>query len=799
MSKTEPSQETPPVIDTYDTNKSYNQLVYGKYIFIAKIIGIVAGIVVLAYVVLINIGHSLKETKKLLTVEEFLRLPEAKRAQFRQDIKFMLLDEMLAYKSDTVLVVVNDPKYLNASDKGIYRFPEERMVYGCKLFALELSLKRTLLEINYPFIYTRVVLADSLKTIPDVESRFTKKESYFPLYITKKILDCYTLTDSATATRKVCLPDSIAAFFAELYSKNISEQIFARYIGKGPCGPYKAYSATEFIHLPESLQQEQRRAFLNLSEAEQSKVRNIDLSITADYGTVGLDEAPGSRFTTLLERKLHELEISSQLSPMFDMATFSLLYPMSRHHAMNFVGESGARTQNSLMLIALKSGAAPSMYTLRTSECPQVLLLNMYADITDVLKGWDQFKNFPKFPMRTASIKGRYFGIPRRSLNSDCIIYRRDWLEQPGVIEWIKKKGWIHPVDKHPYIPFDWTYDDFRTILKLYTNSDTLHKRKGYVSWPGSFLYLESMSPFYNLSAQFLKPNPTRKTTWVTWNDNPVLLNGMKIIHDMFWIDKSVRCGVEVNYSTAQDDFQGGRAGMTYTSSSGAPATSLSSKYSIFGKERPYGEVVGMTSRPGSGRFTAIENADCAITGFNPFLSNDQLNLAIEWIKQKYYGEFMNNGLYFLVRESRTLGSESLVYRDALASPFKIDLSKVDIDYRSAFPPNYVEFYDMLRNNQSIDPPPSVEDFGMIRPPLQQIQDQFEVFFQKVIMDSVPDYDRIVQEVTLYINQTLLSYVDDNAPEKLKAFYESELEYYKTNIPDYYAIKKEFVDKYKNW
>ncbi|MFH0920921.1 MAG: hypothetical protein V1913_11230, partial [Fibrobacterota bacterium] len=708
----------------YDTSKSYNQLVYGRYIFVAKIVGVIAAIVLGAYLILINIGHSLNETKKMLTVEEYLTRPEAKRAIFRQDVRFMLLTEMLRYKTDTVLVVVNDPKYLAPQDRGVYTFPEERLIFGCRLFAMELILKRALLEMQYPFLFTRVILADSLKAM-DL-SRYIKKESFFPLYIASTLKPVYTIADSTVPgkERKIFLPDSIAAYFTDLYAKHSAERLFSKYVGDGPNGPYLYLSANKFMALPDSAKMEQRRAFLKLSEADQLKVRNVDLAITGDYGCVGIDETPGFYFSTLVERKLHELECTSQLSPMLDMTTFSMLYPMARVHTLNFIGESGARTQNALLLIALKSGRAPALYTLEQKDCPRALVQGMFADLTDYLKGWDQFKNFPKFPMKNSSLNGRYFGIPRKTINSDMLAYRRDWLEEPGVIEWIKKKGWIHPVDHRPYIPFNWTYDDFRTVLKLMTDSDPTHKRRGFVTWPQSFLYLEAQSPFYSLGEQFLKPDPSRKNTWVFYEDNPVIRDGMKIVHDMFWIDKSVRCGVEINYASANDDFSGGRAGFVYTTSTGTPYASLTQKYTVFGKARSYGEIVGMTSRPGSGKFPAIDIPDCALAGFNPFLTPDQLNLAMEWVKQKYYGEFVNNSLYYEVKEARTLGSESIVLRNALASPYVIDFTSLDIDFRSAFPANYVEYYDMLRTTQALEPPPNAEDVGLLRPPIRELQDQ---------------------------------------------------------------------------
>ncbi|OGJ90947.1 MAG: hypothetical protein A2268_09915 [Candidatus Raymondbacteria bacterium RifOxyA12_full_50_37] len=788
----------------YTTEQSYQELVYGKYIFALKIGALIIGIVFAAYLILNGLGRSLGEKKEFLTIEQFLQKDEKARAQYRVDVRNFLIGDVLKYRTDTVFIVVNDSAYLFPDDKGVYKLPEEHAIYDCKLYAIELMLKRSLVELKYPFVFTMTIHKNSLKSM-DL-SNFREIDSYFPLYITKKIADKYiiqqTLENGESIQRTVFLPDSIAGMFKELYQERFAQNLIEKYVGSGPAGAYKNLGISEFACLNDQEKMEQRRAFFVLTPDQRKTVRNVQIGVQSLYGVPALDEPSGPFFSSLLARKLHEGDITQILLPVFDMATFSLMYPMVRIVNAPFQQDPSTDNFQSLLFIALKSGIAPAQYGLMRKDCPKVLKNGMYADITEHIANWDQFKYFPKFVMSEISLNGdRYFGIPDRVINTDAVQYRRDWLEEPGIIEWFQKKGWIHPKDKRPYIPFDWSYDDFRTIVSLITKNDPTGKRKGMADAPSDFMYLFAYSLFHLVPEQLFKPNPTQKTTWVFFDDNPVFRNGLETINTMFWKEKSIRAGVEISYSAAQSDFLGGRSGICNTTCRSVLWNSLMNKYAYFGKEKSYGEVVGLTSYPGCGRFPNLTPADCNIIGFNSYLKPDQLQAAVEFMKDAYYGESFNNDLFFKVRENRTLGSESTIYRDALASPYKLDTSKIRVNFYDIFPANYIEFFDYIKESQYIPAEPKIENFGLYEPPKRELQDEvFKRMFQKVFMDSVVDYDRIIKETASYCNTVILNFKDDGMVEKLDAYYQAMLEYYKKHVPEYYPIYKERFEKHlKFW
>ncbi len=797
---TDKDKSKPAEATTYNTNKSYTQLVYGRYIFIAKIAGLAFAILLAIYLILTNIGKSFRTNEKMLTIEQYLSLAEKQRSQFRIKLQLSLLSDLLSYRSDTIIIAINDMKYLLPDKPGAYKYPEERAIYNGMLDALELALKRSLLELQFPFVLTRVLHQDSLKNI-DL-SGYKKFDTFFPLYITKKIKTFYRITpvsdNPSKKTVDIYLPDSIAVCFNELYNNHTSEKIFDKYVGTGLTGSYKYLSPNEFEKLSNEDQKEQRRAFLALSDEEKNKVRHIEVPVSSELACQAWDEPPGSHFNTLIERKIHELEITPLLSPYYNMATFALVYPMARVYNKNFIA-SGANL-NSVMLVGLKSGRAPSQYTLERKDCPKILKLGMYADITDVIEGWDQVKRFPKFPFRAVTYKDRVYGIPSGVLTTDCIEYRRDWLEEPGIVEWFKKKGWIHPVDGRPYIPLEWTYDDFRVISKLISDNDPTKKRKGFVDRPGPMMYLDANSIFHiAFISHYYKPNPTQATTWIFDKENPVYREGMKTVHDMFWFDKSIRTGVEINYTSAQEDFNGGRVGMAYIVSTGVLYNALMKKYTIFGKQRPYSEIVGLTGIPGCNNFPNLNPGDCKMLGFNPNLNRDQLKLAVEWVKKRSYGDFVNNSMFYEVKEAKTLGGESILYRNAISSIYDMDYKQFNIDFRSVFNPIYLEFYDNLREAQKYPPPPQMEQYGLTEPLTRMVSEQIETMFQKVQMDSLPDYNRILTETANYINTTLLNFKDENSLEKIKRMYDDTEKHFAKYLPEYLPFLKAENQRKKIW
>ena len=764
---------------SYDSDKAFTQLTYGRYIFMAKIAGIIALILVGIYCILIRAGKSLQTTVTPLSVESFLALDEKGRAAFRASVSQMPAREMLRYRTDTVLIVVPDAGFIMPESRGEYATPEERAIYACRVAAIELMLRRSLLEMKYPFLMTRVVLRDSLAAM-DLGG-FARKEGRFPLYITRKLRPCYGT---------VFLPDSIAGYFKGLFlEKDVAGRLLEKYVGQGPCGPYRNLTPGEFLRLTPQQRMEQRRAFLNLSEKEQKKARNVHIGVTAGLGCAVLNAPVGPFFKTLMESKMHEQELTAFLGPVLDMATFALMYPMAYIYNKEFSSAGGS--ESLMMLVGLQSGRAPAHFPLRLKDCPRMLEQGMYADLSQYYEGWEEARHFPVAPIMASTYKGRHYGIPSQVMTADALVYRRDWLEEPAALAWCRAKGWIHPGDRRPYIPLHWTYDEFRELMKLITDTDPSHMRRGYSDRPGPLMYLDAHAGKpYGLGGMYYRPDPSGKNTWVFNRNDSVFTQGMKIVHDIIWKDKSVRTGVEITYDGAFQDFMGGRVFMAQQAAHSVLSASLLEKRSYFGG-REYGKVVGMTGFPGCKGYPRFVPAECNQIGLNPFLSPVQRDIAFYWVREKYYGEFVHNRLYYEVAASRLIGAESRICVSAIASPYAVDFSAYGIDPRSIFPPLYIEYYDMLRKSQDNEVralnaagvAPRMDDFGLSEPSLRQIQDRVYTMFEQVMMDSLPNYDDVLNEAAAYINTTVLNFREPGAAGALRKYYDATLGFYQRVNP----------------
>lgn len=760
---------------SYDSEKAFTQLTYGRYIFIAKVAGILALILVGIYFLLIRAGKALQTTVPPLSVEAFLALDEKERAAFRASVAQMPTPEMLRYRVDTVLIVVPDSGLIMPEKKGEYATPEERAIYTCRVAAIELMLRRGLLEIKYPFIMTRVIAENSLVKM-DLTG-FVHKKGRFPMYITRKLASA-------------CLADSITGYFNRLFlEKDVASDLFEKYVGRGPCGPYRNLAPEAFLKLTSEGQKEQRRAFLNLSEKEQKKARNVRIGVTNGLGCAILNAPASSFFKTLMESKMHEQELAAFLGPVLDMATFAVIYPMAFIYNKEFSSAGGS--ESLMMLVGLKSGRAPAHFPLRLKDCPRMLEQGMYADISKYYEGWEEARHFPVAPIMASTYKGRHYGIPSQVMTADALVYRRDWLEEPATLAWCRAKGWIHPKDKRPYIPLHWTYDDFRDLMKLITDSDPAHFRRGYSDRPGPLMVLDAHAGKpWGLGGMYYRPDPTGKNTWAFNRNDSIFTQGMKIVHDIIWKDKSVRTGVEITYDGAFQDFMGGRVFMAQQAAHSVLSASLLQKYAYF-NGREYGQVVGMTGFPGCKGYPRFIPAECNQIGLNPFLTQAQRDIAFYWIREKYYGEFVANRLYYEVAASRLIGTESRICVAAIASPYTVDYSAYGIDPRAIFPPLYVEYYDALRKSQDdalrslsgAGVAPRMDDFGLSEPPLRQIQDRVYTMFEQVMMDSLPNYEDVLNETASYINTTILNYREPHASEALKKYYDATLGFHKRVNP----------------
>ena len=185
---------------------------------------------------------------------------------------------------------------------------------------------------------------------------------------------------------------------------------------------------------------------------------------------------------------------------IYNQSLFELEHPRVKVEYVNF--DMWTDNFRSALAVALSAHKAPAYYIAR--DLPQTIEQGMYADLTPLMKKWDQFKLQPEGSIRQGTVDGKIYTLAANELGATVIRYRKDWFREAGIFN---EQG-------EPGPRADWTWEDFRKICARLT--DAKRNRFGYAGEAGSFLY----NQVQQCSAH--APDPTGKHTWIFYGTIPI-------------------------------------------------------------------------------------------------------------------------------------------------------------------------------------------------------------------------------------------------------------------------------------
>jgi len=464
------------------------------------------------------------------------------------------------------------------------------------------------------------------------------------------------------------------------------------------------------------------------------------------------------------------------LMSQYTRCLFEVKHPRVRVELVPF--EMWGEDFKAVLAVSLASGTAPAVYVAR--DLPGSARQGLFADITHLVQEWDQADLQPASAVAWGYIDGRQYVIGGPDLGSMVIMYRKDWFREAGIFNEYGEPG--------PRT--DWTWKDFRRIAKQLT--DPARQRWGYADETGDFGWALAHGLMYYV------PDKTGEHTWRFNDQDPRLLIMLRSVREMVFEDESVLTGTAMSWGQWHQEFEGGRAAMIRTFSPYLPTQMLNSPYQ-FGRDKPYGETVGMVLPPtGSGGLRDLM-PDANVFGFNPTLSPEELRAAFEWMKDFLYGDTYVYRMRASLDRARITGQGDVVYGELLICPYRPTHGlELPMSVEDVFPPDYVRTYDAIKRAPAM---PLPRGFGLSEPESQEYVAAIRSMFSSVLSDPDADLDAIVANTADIVNTNLLEFKDENDREKLEAYYTALGDYYRENFPGFYEQiwPRLLAEYYKVW
>jgi hypothetical protein len=498
--------------------------------------------------------------------------------------------------------------------------------------------------------------------------------------------------------------------------------------------------------------------FLVLPDEEKLRYRSVTLRIPEAWGGQLLPFTPGP-FPSVLEKAVHSGEVAA-LMAQYNRSLFELEHPRIRVEFINF--DMWSPNFKSVLAVSLSSGRAPAVYIAR--DLPQTIEQGLFADITDLLRRWDQADRQPEGSVRQGTVNGRTFTIAGNELGATVIRYRKDWFREAGIFN---EHG-------EPGPPSNWTWTDFRRIAKRLT--DPARKRWGYAGQLGDFFYNSAHGiPLYI-------PDRSGRNTWRFNDADARLLASLEAAREMVRQDQSVLTSVSMGWFEWHAEFDASRAAMISSFSPHIPSASLATP-DKFGNDRPYSATVGMAVQPygptGMTGFQAITNN----FGFDPTLTPEQLEAAFDWTKSYFYGPIFVNNMRAAIQRDRVLGKQSTVYATLLTTPYRPEQALLDTPLAKIFPPDYLRVYDRIRRSHA---PPLPREFGLQEPPTNEFNNAVRSMYSEAITSASVDLRALVRKTASITNATMLKFHTPGDRAKLRRYYTALGEFYQRYYPEFY-------------
>jgi hypothetical protein len=333
-----------------------------------------------------------------------------------------------------------------------------------------------------------------------------------------------------------------------------------------------------------------------LKDREKIRYKNVVVRVPESWGGALLPFDPGP-YRSPIEKAVHGGDLNT-LMGLYNQSLFELQHPRVRIEYINF--DMWSDNFRSALAVALASNRAPAYYIAR--DLPQTIEQGMYAELTPLMKKWDQFDRQPEGSIREGTVDGRIYTLAANELGATILRYRKDWFREAGIFN---ERG-------EPGPRSDWTWDDFRRIAKQLT--DPKRGRFGYAGQMDDLFYNQA----YGI--ELYVPDPTGRRTWVFNDRDPDVLRSLQQVRAMVNEDKSVLTSVSMGWSQWHNEFDASHAAMIWSFAPHVPRESLSSPEK-FGRDKPYAETVGMAVPPhGPGGMSGLRPITNPI-GFDPTLS----------------------------------------------------------------------------------------------------------------------------------------------------------------------------------
>jgi ABC-type glycerol-3-phosphate transport system substrate-binding protein len=498
-----------------------------------------------------------------------------------------------------------------------------------------------------------------------------------------------------------------------------------------------------------------------LSEKEQIAYKNVVIRVPHTLYGVILPSSRGA-YPSTLDKTIHSGDTLTMMG-LYNQTLFELMNPRVKVEYLNF--DMWSENFNSVLAVALSSGKAPSYYVAR--NLPQTIEQGMFADITDLMKSWDQFDRQPEAALHEGKVNGRIYTMGKAELSALVIRYRKDWFREAGIFNEFGEPG--------PRT--DWTWEDFRKIAKKLT--DPSKNRFGFAGETGDFLYNQA----YGIDPLFI-PDPTGKHTWVFNDQDPELLRSLQAAREMNNVDKSILTSVSMGWWEWHREFDASHAAMVISWAAHPPRESMEQPYK-FGKDKPFRDVVGMVPPPRGPMGLSGLKPITDLLGFDPTLTPTQLKAAFDWVKETNYGELFQNRIHNASLEAQIKGRRSTLYSEMLAMPYLPAQNPLKEPFDKVFPPDYLRTYEAIKRSHY---PPLPREFGLKEPPTDDLHGAVNSMYSEAINTNT-DLKQIVAKTANIVNSNMLNFKGTDDKQRLAQYIAALTAFYQKNFPRYYETE----------
>lgn len=540
-----------------------------------------------------------------------------------------------------------------------------------------------------------------------------------------------------------------------------------------------------------------------LSWQDKIKAKKVIVRVSDyDYPYTWMEEKNLDVSVTTLREKIHSGDLTTPLQ-WYNVALFETLHPDVYIKPVSFYPWQKEAISNLTAMMA--AGNAPSVF--RTRGADVAITSGYAADITDLLKDWDQTaylkENYWGLWKRAAWYNGRCYGILFPCICHPGLYYRKDRFKEAGIFN---EKGESAP-------PENWTWNDLREISKKLADP----KRK---KWGISIRLIRMLNSSINLITEYANtigypitsmslgeswviPDKSGKYTW-RFGYIPQIAKAIKFFHDMRWEDNSLLYG-PLDGTDDSKEFIAGRTAMYYYQAVRDVFMDAVFRPHKFGEEVESKDIEGCCLTPTSSYGIKLNNLFDDPIMFDPTISKEQLKAAFDWACWNRCGE----GYILNLRNSVILdkgGIKVSAYQcwQALTTPYKVEFpSDVKMMLENVKKQSPEEYWRVVKKSEEKVSIPTPTEYGLRIDPaglMNIVEMEIGLLLKENL--TMDDIKAEMEKTGEKINRKILNYKIKGDKEKFKAYVAALDEFYKKNFPKWYNSKeyKEYMEEYwKVW